>query len=118
MANINQTFLDYGGLQEYDTAIKNQCVTINTFTLTSSNWTSNTDPTTSTDYPYIYTISSALYNNSSMPVWDVSGSGTLPTAAERLDIANILEAIFSTSGIVLYATSQPAVNLTLRVKGV
>lgn len=90
---------------------------INTFALTASNWTANSDSTTSTDYPYVYSISSNVYNANSTPVWDLAGAGTIPTATERDSINMILEAVFTANGITLYATDEPQANLTLRVKG-
>ena len=85
----------------------------------AANWTANTDVTTSTDYPYIYTISEAgKYSLTSKPIWDLDGAGTIPTSTERESINMILEAVFSTTGIILYATDEPQENLTLVVKGV
>lgn len=91
---------------------------LHTFTLSTSSWVANEDASTSTDYPYIYNISSNLYTDDSRPIWDLDGAGVVPTAIERESIDMILEAIFSTTGIKLYASGQPTSNLTLRVKGV
>jgi len=81
-------------------------------------WEANTDPTTKIDYPYIYTIPSYLYTNDSTPIWDLVGAGVVPTSVERESMDMILEAIFSASGVTLYATDKPVMPLTLRVKGV
>lgn len=88
--------------------------------LDASNWTANSDSATNTMYPYIYTISSALYTNSSRPVWNITGTSAtgIPTAEEQEDIVFIEQAYFSTSGVTLYATSQPISNLTFNAKGV
>ena len=98
-------------------ATKQDIIPFNTFPVLSANWTANSDTSTSTDYPYVYTISSAIYSNASTPVWDLAGAGAIPTSIERESIDMILEAVFSTSGITLYATDEPTSNLTLRVKG-
>lgn len=91
---------------------------INTFNVDDTAWTSNTDPLTLTDYPYIYTISSNLFNNNSAPIWQIDGAGNIPTETERESINFILEAYFSTSGVTLYASDLPMVDLRLTVKGV
>ena len=91
---------------------------INTFPLATTDWVANTDPTTSTDYPYICTKSTTLYQNNSAPVWDLLGAGSVTTSAEKEVMDMIAEAYFSSTGIVLYATEQPTVALTLRVKGI
>ena len=87
------------------------------FSLTASNWTANSDSSTSTDYPYIYSISTGYYTNNSVPIWDLNGISTIPTSVERDSINMILEAVFSSTGIVLYATDLPTEDLVLRVKG-
>ena len=90
---------------------------INEWNLNSSDWQSNSDSATNTDYPYIYQISTTKYSFYDIPIWDLSGVGTLPTSTERENIDFILEAIFSDTGIILYAKDLPTVNLKLRVKG-
>ena len=91
---------------------------IHTFALATTDWVANTDPTTSTDYPYTCTKSSTLYSNSSAPIWDLVGAGSVTTSTEKEAMDAIAEAYFSSTGIVLYATEQPTVALTLRVKGI
>lgn len=88
--------------------------------LTASNWVANTDTDTNTLYPYIYTISSSLYTATSRPVWDCVGTSAtgIPTDTELEAIALIQQAYFDTSGVTLYATDEPAVNVTFRAKGV
>jgi len=82
-------------------------------------WQSNTDPSTSEDYPYIFHVSTQLFNGDTLPPnWDLTGAGVIPTATERETIDMVVEAIFTTSGITLYANDQPGSSLTLRVKGV
>lgn len=90
----------------------------NTFSVASSAWQANSDSSTNTDYPYVATVSSALFSASSAPIWQMNGIGTIPTATERDSINMILEAVFGVSGVTLYATDQPTANLILEVKGV
>lgn len=87
------------------------------FSVASSSWVTNTDPNTNVDYPYIATISTNVYNNNSVPIWQMNGVGLIPTETERNSIDTILEAVFSNSGIVLYANNLPTSNLVLEVKG-
>ena len=91
---------------------------LRSFAVDASDWVANSDSTTSTDYPYILEISTTFYNNNSVPIWDLEGAGVVPTSVERDSINMILEAIFSSTGIVLYATDLPTEDLTLRVEGV
>lgn len=91
---------------------------INTYDVETTDWVSNTDTTTSTDYPYIAVISSSVYTNDSRPIWQMNGVGTLPTGDERASINLVMEAIFDASGVTLYATDLPEVALVLEVKGV
>ena len=87
-----------------------------TFNVAVSDWVANSGAT-ATDYPYIAVISSQIYNDNSKPIWQMNGAGTIPTAAEREDINLVLEAVFSSSGITLYATDVPSGALVLEVKG-
>lgn len=96
---------------------KEDAIPFNTFSITASNWTANSDTSTSTDYPYVYSVTTDKYTADSTPVWDLAGAGSIPTSTERESIDMILEAVFSTSGITLYATDEPTSDLTLRVKG-
>lgn len=89
----------------------------NTFTVESTDWTANQDSTTSTDYPYVAQITTAIYQNDSRPIWQMNGVGTIPTSTERESIAMVLEAVFLSTGVTLYATDEPTVDLVLEVKG-
>lgn len=93
-------------------------ITVNTYSLASGSWTVNSDIETSTDYPYIYTLASSRYTDTSSPIWQVNGVGTIITADEAEDAAKVTQAVFSSTGIVLYATEQVTENLVLAVKGV
>lgn len=88
-----------------------------TFNVASTDWEANTDPTTETDYPYIAEITTSVYSNTSKPIWQMNGVGTIPTLAEQEEIGYIIEAVFSSSGITLYAIDEPTVALVLEVKG-
>lgn len=90
----------------------------NTFSVASSAWQANSDASTNTDYPYVATVSSVLFTSASAPIWQMNGTGTIPTSTERDSINMILEAIFDENGITLYATDQPTENLVIEVKGV
>ena len=92
-------------------------LTDRTFNVASSVWEENQDSSTSTDYPYIAEINTQYYNNNSRPIWQMNGVGTIPTLAEQEEIGYIIEAVFSSSGITLYAIDEPTVALVLEVKG-
>lgn len=85
---------------------------------------SGANPTT--DYPMgmlcvladeVEPVPSGIYSDDAMPTWDLGGAGTLPTATERESIDMILEGIFNSQGVKLYATDKPTADLTLRTKG-
>jgi len=97
--------------------IPNMTLVDRTFNVVVADWITNPDSTTSSDYPYIYQISTAYYTASSKPIWQMNGAGTIPTSAEREDIDLIMEAIFDTTGITLYATDMPTNAMVLEVKG-
>lgn len=97
--------------------IANECIAVRTFNVASSSWVTNTETATRTDYPYICNISSALFNADSKPIWQMNGVGTIPTVSEREEIGSVLEAVFSSSGIKLYASRRPSCALVLEVKG-
>lgn len=91
---------------------------IQIFDLDATDWQANPDSSSNTDYPYIYEIESSLYSDDSVPLWDMLGAtSVLPTETERDAINTILECIFTSTGITLYANEQVTVDLRLRVKG-
>ncbi len=93
-------------------------MTDRSFNISAANWGDNSDPTTSDDYPYIYELSAPnIYNANSKPIWQMNGTGTLPTAEERVDINVIVEAVFTALGVTLYATDLPTNDLVLEAKG-
>lgn len=97
--------------------VKEEFGATHTFALATTIWVANTDPNTSTDYPYVAVITSSYYTDDSAPIWDLLGAGNIPTSTERESMNMIMEAYFDHTGVILYATDQPTVALTLRVKG-
>lgn len=91
---------------------------ITNFALLTTDWVTNTDVTTSTDYPFICTKSSDKFTNDSRPIYQFLGSGTIPTIDELTEAGYISVVNFSTSGVTMYATEKPLNTLNLVVKGV
>ena len=91
---------------------------ITTIIILTSDWITNTDVTTNTDYPFICTKSSTKFSNTSKPIYQILGSGTIPTIEELTEAGYISAVNFTDSGITLYATEKPLNTLTLVVKGV
>jgi len=90
---------------------------VNTFNVASTAWVANPDSTTSSTYPYVATISTTYFTDDSQPIWQMNGVGTLPTSTEREAINLVLDAIFTSTGVTLYATDQPTVDLVLETGG-
>lgn len=90
----------------------------NTFTVETTDWDTNTDPDTSTDYPYVAEISSALYSADSAPIWQASTTSGVPSSSDKIELQKVAEAWFDTTGITLYATALPGIDILLQVKGV
>ena len=93
-------------------------IAFHTFTIETTDWGANSDVSTSTDYPYVATVTTAYYSDDSTPTWQMNGVGDIPTATERTSIDMVLEALFDDNGVTLYATDEPTVDLVLEVKGV
>lgn len=90
-----------------------------TFTVETTDWQSNTDPNTSTDYPYIAVKTCAYYTANSRPICQLYGeNGGIPTATEWEAIYLIKAIDFQVSGVTLYATDEPQSDLMLVAKGV
>lgn len=87
------------------------------FNVASTDWESNTDPDTSTDYPYIAEIDTDIYNSASKPIWQMNGVGDIPTETEFEECQKVIEAVFDSSGIILYAIEEPSEDLVLEVAG-
>lgn len=91
---------------------------INSFTLLTTDWITNSDVSTSTDYPFICTKTSDKFSNTSKPIYQILGSGTIPTVEELTEAGYISVVNFTSSGVTLYATEKPLNTLNLVVKGV
>lgn len=111
------TYVKKNGVAQRLAGIPQGWNVVNTFNVASTAWVANSDSTTSTDYPYVATISTTYFSNDSQPIWQMNGVGSLPTETEREAINMILEAVFTSTGVTLYATDQPAVNLVLETGG-
>lgn len=111
--------ITYGGGKKATFTVTNasDLVPYNSFNVEDSAWVSNPDPNTSTNYPYMATISTTLFTADAHPVWQMNGTGDLPTSAEMVSIQMVVVALFDTTGITLYATDQPTVDLVLEVRG-
>jgi len=96
----------------------NKLKEITTFNLLTTDWISNPDVSTSTDYPFICTKTSDKFTNTSRPIYQILGSGTIPTVDELTEAGYISVVNFSESGVTLYATEKPLNTLNLVVKGV
>lgn len=90
-----------------------------TATVSALSWVANSDTDTQSLYPYVYNISSNLYTADSSPIWDCIGTASsgIPTSAENDAICLIQQAYFSTLGVKLYATAQPADDVIFRARG-
>lgn len=87
------------------------------FNVATTAWVANTDSSTSFDYPYIATITTNSYGDNDFPVWQLTGAGDVPTTAERVEIAKVIEAVFTSAGITLYANALVTFALVLQVAG-
>ena len=94
-------------------------IAVHDFEIETTDWTANTDSSTNTDYPYVATKSCAYYTNDSRPICQLYGAnGGIPTATEWTAIYLVKAINFTASGVTLYATDEPASDLTLVAKGV
>lgn len=92
---------------------------VHSFTVETTDWGANSDPNTSTDYPYVATKSCAYYSASSRPDCQMYGAnGGIPTSTEWESIYMIKAIDFQATGVTLYATDEPTSDLTLVAKGV
>lgn len=91
---------------------------ITNFTILTTDWVTNTDVSTNTDYPFICNKTSDKFSNTSKPIYQFLGTGTIPTVDELTEAGYIAVVNFSTSGVTMYATEKPLNTLTLIVRGV
>ena len=88
-----------------------------TYTISAASWTTNSDSTTNTDYPYIYTVSVTGMTASDVPICQLFGASTVTTQDEMADIALVQEIVSGSGTLTLYATDAPTNNLTLQTIG-
>ncbi len=92
---------------------------VHTFTIETTDWVANTDPNTSTDYPYVAVKTSTYYTADSRPTCQLYGAtGGVPTLDEFTSIYMVRAIDFQAAGVTLYATDEPQSDLTLVAKGV
>lgn len=111
------TLVTAGGVKEY---VANKVDTLNNFLLMPDSWEDNTESMTSGLYKFVYNVSTTNYTDDSAPVWDVTGANSaymLINAIEVKEAGYLREAVFSNTGIKVYATEKPNTALNLRVKG-
>ena len=104
-------------ITELKNMVDNTDLIYHSFDVATTDWVANTDTSTNTDYPYIAVISTDLYGDDDFPVWQMTGAGDVPTAAERVEIAKVIEAVFTSAGITLYANALVTSALILQVAG-
>lgn len=91
---------------------------ISNFTILTTDWIENSDISTNTDYPFICNKTSNKFENTSKPIYQILGAGSIPTVDELTEAGYISVVNFTVSGVTLYATEKPLNTLTLVVKGV
>lgn len=99
------------------TSLLSMITTSRMFTINTTDWVANTDSSTNVMYPYIATITTGGYSNTSCPSWKVQKENTpVPTSSSiKQELGYIEEVIFNNTGITLYATATPSFNVTLIV---
>ena len=104
-------------ITELKDIVDNTDLIYQSFNVATTAWVANTDSSTSSDYPYIATITTNSYGDNDFPVWQLTGVGDVPTTAERVEIAKVIEAVFTSAGITLYANALVTSALVLQVAG-
>jgi len=94
----------------YDVA--NYLKKTNTYILESSSWVSSGNSI----YPYKLVIQSDKYTNDDSPICQAWGMNDIETQDELTSINYIKKVIVDLSGVTVYASSKPTVNLKLVVK--
>lgn len=92
-----------------------------TRTIYAASWTSNSDSSTNTDYPYIYTeifsFGTPTMSASDTPICQLFGTGAVTTQDEMADIALVQEIVSGNGTLTLYATDAPTHDLVLQIIG-
>ena len=113
--NIN-TPLGARNLNKGDKALKDVVDHINktnSYTLRANSWTG----TGSSTYPYMNRISiPGVYTDDDHPIAQAFGMGDIETEAELASISYISKVIVNATGITVYATNTPSVDLKLVLK--
>ena len=113
--NGTRTPLGAANLNKGDKAIDDIAKYLNKtgeYTLQTSAWTA----TSSEQYPWVLNISSTKYSDDDTPIAQAWGMGEIETSDEITSISYIKKVIVNTSGIKVYASSKPTVNLKLVLK--
>lgn len=85
----------------------------NNYTLSSSNWSSTGNVT----YPYVNTLAvPGVYTSEDHPIAQVWGMGDIETEDELTSISYISKVVVNATGIKVYATNMPSVDLKLVLK--
>lgn len=83
------------------------------YTLLSSNWSYTGNVT----YPYVNILSvPGVYKSEDHPIAQVWGMGDIETEDELTGISYISKVVVDVTGIKVYATNTPSVNLKLVIK--
>lgn len=85
-----------------------------TYDLTASKWSTGSDDSY---YPYSYKIATADYEDDSTPDAVVYVNSSSETAEEHAAIESIGKIWCDHTGVTVYATSKPSMNLKLQLKG-
>lgn len=109
------TPVDSSNLNHMDGAIYDIVSHINkstSYTLSESSWMASGNSI----YPYTLTISTTIYDDSDIPICQVWGMDEFETADEITCRAYIQKVIVDSTGITVYATEKPTVDLKLSLK--
>lgn len=89
----------------------------NLFNLNISDWVANTDSATSSEYRYVATIASELFETISRPVWQLLPQSGITDSYTVQEASKVVTAVFDTTGITVYAKDIPMQNFIMNVKG-
>ena len=109
------TALEADNLNKMDKAIYDIVNYVNKaseFILSSSAWVT----TSNEQYPYKLAIASSNYSDSDYPICQVWGVNEIETEDESLCITYIKKVIVNSLGVIVYASTQPTVDLKLVLK--
>ena len=110
-----QTPVDEDNLNKMDKAIDDIANYINKsriYILNSTAWVATSNET----YPYKMTISSYEFSDDDTPICQVWGVNEIENEDEMVGISYIKKVIVNSTGITVYASNRPTVNLKLVLK--